>query len=441
MKKCGILFLGVVLIIELIIGINVNYPPSSEQLLLPFSANLSRILFFTLFTATLLGWYRVVRFHFSENIALFSVWAVALSPMSFGLWLLHPWEGLKLFLIVWGIYLLRKFKLNWKWIGLLTIILFLVNYFQYFDKARIFSVLNVKSTQEEINLRLINEDTLSFKIDLPLWWRRASYNKYSLSMRSVLREFISFWNLETFFFQEITPSGQKSLTMFYWPVVMMFVLGIYHIYRKKDKSLPLVYFLFYLAFLNYIFSTGAENWRWLLCLLPISLLVAYGYESLIKYRFWLVLFIFLSLYGFQAFFYDFSKRHDYWLDNRPYVYEHFFNYFKKMDLKESDLIIVTDRVGRSKEYCYYYLGEKCDQNFIFDSFNLYEKPGFKYTYYAGFIGEFVGPDFNNNFPPDVILRIEFLGLKVIDQYKLRDSIAYSYGDTIIISKVNEKEIK
>ena len=51
----------------------------------------------------------------------------------------------------------------------------------------------------EVTEKFIREDNLIEKIELPLWWRRISYNKISWMMSSTLKELISFWDLEPWF--------------------------------------------------------------------------------------------------------------------------------------------------------------------------------------------------------------------------------------------------
>ena len=60
----------------------------------------------------------------------------------------------------------------------------------------------------EVTEKFIREDNLIEKIELPLWWRRISYNKFSWMMSSTLKELISFgiWSPG---FSEIHPAGKK----------------------------------------------------------------------------------------------------------------------------------------------------------------------------------------------------------------------------------------
>ena len=157
-----------------------------------------------------------------------------------------------------------------------------------------------------------------------------------------------------------------------------------------------------------------------------------------NYKFWLIFFSILTAYSFQVFLHDFSMRPDYWLDNRPYVYERFYKYFNNMEFGNSDRIIVTDRVGSSAKYCKYYLGKKCNDKFVFNSFDLNENPNRDYTLYAGFVGEFLGSDFYNSFPQNSLESVANQKFTILDSFQLRDTIAYRYGDLIIIAKNNEK---
>ena len=91
-------------------------------------------------------------------------------------------------------------------------------------------------------------------------------------------------------------------------------------------------------------------------------------------------------------------------------------------------------IGDSKKYCQYYWEDRClSEKIDFSGFDLKEKNP-EAGLYAGFIGEYLGSDYNNNFGDNWSEKIENKGLKIIKTMKLNDSIAFKYGDYLVIAK-------
>lgn len=136
----------------------------------------------------------------------------------------------------------------------------------------------------------------------------------------------------------------------------------------------------------------------------------------------------LIVYGWTSHLFDFSKRPDFWLDNRPLVYR---NLYLKIGDRTGNNVYVTDLIGDSKRYCQYYLGGRCDK-FVFGIGGGREFQ--KGDWQIGFMGEFVGRDFNNKFDNQSKMKLAELGWRVTDGFKIRDSVAYGYGDEIIMAQ-------
>jgi len=134
-------------------------------------------------------------------------------------------------------------------------------------------------------------------------------------------------------------------------------------------------------------------------------------------------------------YFDLNKRPDFWLDNRPYFYDFIFKSIKLRDIDSFEHIYVTGLVGNSQKYCQYYLGDDCTNKFVFDSFDLENIKPNKNTIYGGFVGEFVGSDFKNNIKDDWKTLIEHKGFSKLEILRLRDTIAYKYGNEVIIGEV------
>ena len=146
-----------------------------------------------------------------------------------------------------------------------------------------------------------------------------------------------------------------------------------------------------------------------------------------------IVFLF-CLYGTLANFSDLNKRPDFWLDNRPYFYEFVFNSIKEKDISKFEKIYVTSLVGKTDKYCKYYFGNCDESKFIFNSFELKGIKPEKNSIYAGFAGEFIGSDFKNNINSDWLTLIKDKGFTDVETKNLRDTIAYKFGNDIVIGE-------
>lgn len=427
------------------------YPPTEEQLNLinsinflhgPTLLNLLRLVSLLVLLTFLFFWIKTVKIFFNRFITISSSVLILLSPTFMVLWLCHPVDCLKLLIIILiGYFLLKK---KWFWLTFIIslVIIFSFNIFQFKNDPAIFHKLSLKDAQIEVTNRFSKEDTLTQKAPVPLVLRRVPYNKYFIEYKVIISEFVGFFDMESIFFQEVHPIEQKSVVLFFWPEVFLFILGLFWMTDKKfefKRSNKLIWLFLGISLINFIFSSGAIYRRFFIILLPMSLILAIAFERLkffakkdyILSKIFTVLLVFLIGYGTWTNYYDFSKRTDFWLDNRPLAYDFIFNNIKKVDYKSYKKIYVTSIVGNPEKYCKYYLGD-C-KNFVFDSFDLKNTKPINNYLYAGFAGEFVGSDFKNDISSNWNNQIKGMGLQIINSISLRDTIAYKFGNDIVVA--------
>lgn len=427
------------------------YPPTEEQLNLinpvffldgSISLILLRIISLTLLIISLIFWIKIAKKFFNKFIAYTGSFLILLSPAFMVLWLCHPIDCIKLLAIVLTCHFFLNKKYFFGAIFVSFAIILCLNIVQFKKDPAIFHKFSLNDAQVEVTNRFSKEDTLTEKVPVPLLLRRVSYNKYFIEYKVVISEILAFFDIESVFFQEMHPLDQKSVVLFFWPEIFLFVLGLFWIADNKFKYVEgkkIILLFFGLSFVNFIFSSGALYRRFFIILLPVSLILAIAFEKLrffankkiILSRICLVLFTVLIGYGFWTNYYDFSRRTDYWLDNRPIAYDFIFKKIKELDYKNYKTIYVTSIVGKPEKYCRYYL--KDCKNFVFDSFDLKTNKPASNSLYSGFAGEFIGSDFKNDISSNWSNQIRGLGLEIIDSKNLRDTIAYKFGNDIVVA--------
>jgi len=319
---------------------------------------------------------------------------------------------------------------------LLTVLVNLV----LLKRPAIMSKFSLKEAGEAVTVRISSEDTLNPRIFAPLWWRRVAYNKYFFVYKNVLSEVLPFFDIETIFFQEVHPMEQKSVVMFYWPEMYLFVIGGYFLMKIKNKRITnLLVVCLGISLANYLFSNGEKGLRMIFLILPISVILAQAVVNLGRLKnegykvagFFLFLLMLVTAYSFGVNFYDLTSRREYWFDNRPLAYQFWYENLKKMDLSNFSKIQVTTLIGDSRAYCRYYLGEICDQpKMVFNNFNAVSEQTASGSVYAGFAGEFVGPKFKNDIDENWQGLAESQDWIFVDKIRLRDTIANQYGNDI-----------
>ncbi len=411
-----------------------GYPVSEQQLsilnLFGFNGQISlgilRLLSLILLIVAIKIWKEILSDLKVKNIGWYSVVTLVISPLMLVLVLVYPLICLKI--LIFTLFLYKGLD-NKFYLVVLGLILILFNVNILGNNPAIFNKIDLQDAQLEVTKRISSEDSVRNSIYLPLTVRRATYNKIFISYKQIVGEILPFFDFESIFFAEINPLEQKSIVIFYWPEILLFVLGLYFLVNLNNKKLNnSLLIMIGLAWIDFVFSEGAVFKRLVLVTIPISVIISLGLYNLYlgAKKISLVMIIFI-LFGWINSIYDLSVRGDYWLDNRPLAFEFWYKEIGKLDLNKFDKIQISSLVGDAKPYCYFYLGKVCDnKKFEFNSFNL-SKEKEKGVLYAGFAGEFVGDKFKNdidsNWDKNPIVNI-------IAKKTLRDTIAYKYGNDI-----------
>lgn len=373
----------------------------------------------------LAGWLMTARRVLSARVVWLAGLIALMSPAFWVVWLVYPGWAVK-FGVVGCLFWASK-KKWWKWTAAAGIcFLGLVNNLGE-NKAALLANFNLEAKQKEVMERLVSEDSLREKVEMPLALRRAGYNKYLFVYRGIMKQVLSFFDMESWFFEEVEPMEQKSVVIFYWPLIFLFLTGVYRLVREKKRS---VLFLTAcggaVALANYLLSWQEVFLRFLFLVPLVSLVMGLGgdYLLVLARDGWMsakVVGIGLALgliYGLGANSYDLTNRVDFWLDNRPLIYEFIFKNIPK------EPVMVTSLAASARDYCFFYGFECAD-------FNLDRvKSG---TTVAGFEGEFLGSRFKNDFDEDSLAKIEGLGYKVAASRHFRDTVAYKFGNKVVVA--------
>ncbi len=324
-------------------------------------------------------------------------------------------------------------------LGSIFIILF--SFLTTTERSSFVYKIGLKEAKTEVQNRFAAVDSLTDPVKVPLKIKRIVYNKYFIEYKKLINEIIPFFDMESLFFQEIHPLEQKSVIIFVWPEIFLLIGGTYLLIKKKNKKInSLIVIVLFLSLINFLFNPFTIFRKFEMIIFPLGLIMAFAIKEIFKTK---IVFgkicgfvvIFLCFYGLLANYTDLNKRPDFWLDNRPYFYEFVFKSIKNRDLNNFEKIYVTSLVGKTEEYCQYYLGN-CDQNkFVFDSFQLKEIKLGKNTIYAGFVGEFIGSDFKNNINSDWLTLIKNKGFTALEIIKIRDTIAYKFGNEVVVGEL------
>lgn len=438
---------AVTVTIQIVVAILVNYPPTEEQLKVLsffglkgyFSLWILRAISAYILFITFKYWNRLVR----KDIFKWSILMLLASPSIFSLWYLFPLLTLKILLVILALSFVSKNSFKKWWLIIFIIVgVICFNRFSLDNKAAIFNKLSFKNAQSEVTARFISEDSLKSKIELPIKWRRVAYNKYFFVYRDLVAEVLPFFDLESLFFQEVTPSGQKSMVMWFWPEMYVFIIGIYFVLGKKDNKLKKsILIMFLIAITDFVFSEGPSYKRLLLAMWPISVIMSIAWNKMVtlsqkdfllsKWCLGIVGVLLLMASSFN--FYDLKAREEYWFDNRPLAFEFWYQNLNKLDLNNYQNIYVSSLLGDSKSYCIFYLGNICNENkWIFKNFNLAIDTVQNKAIYAGFAGEFVGPKFKNDIDVNWASTLESKKINIIGVKGLRDTIANQYGNEVAV---------
>lgn len=446
----SLISLLIIILVQIWLGLKINHPPTEQQIkiILPLLSYLPsslllwslRFISLVLLIASLAQFRNLIVDVFDTYIAQLSVFLVAISPSFFAVWYLHPLYSISVFLVL---FLVTRKGLQLKYIVVLVFpLLLLVNNGKDLKKSPLFDNINLEKAQSEVMTRFYNEDSLKQKINFPLWFRRLGYNKLFFVYKNTIKESLNFFDLETVFFQEIHPLHTKSFVIFYWAEFILFVLGLYCLINSKErKEKPVIITLTIAAFINFISAHKDPYQRFFFILFPVALIIALGIQKVTRIKkskqflISISTIIFLVLgYSTWINYYDLFNRQSFWFNNRELAYDFIYKQLSKLNLDQHPKINITSLIGNPKLYCQFYLENCADTKYNFDSFNLAttEKEENKQVY-AGFIGEFIGSEIKNEFGSNWEDKIEQKNLKIYNSLQLRDSIAYKYGNSIVVA--------
>jgi hypothetical protein len=428
------------------------YPPTEEQLkIINLAINyfdgkylfvVLRILSLILLILGVFFWFKLVKKAVGKIIAYISCLLIILSPTFYVLWLSYPTDCIKIFIIFWLLYVLnKKEKALFKLTGILGITLILLfTLFATKERSSFVHKLGLKDAKVEVEERFASEDRIIDPIKIPLSLKRVVYNKYFISYKEVVNEIIPFFDLESIFFQEVHPMEQKSIVIFVWPQLILLITGTYFLFKKNNNRLKLILIITILfSFINYLITPFSVFRKFEFILFPFSLVMAIAVANIFKTKIIFgkvcgTLLVLLSIYGIIANHIDLNKRPDYWLDNRPYYFDFIYKSIRAKMPENFEYIYVDSLVGNSEEYCKFYL-KNCNNKYVFNSFDLSTDNVKNKSIYAGFIGEYVGSDFKNNINKDWKTRIESMGFTNLNIKEIRDTIAYKYGNIVVVGEV------
>lgn len=433
----------------------------------------------------------------SPRLALISLFWLALSPLFFSLWLFRPQVCLALALITFWLYLWSKKKTSsfiesflimtplalfyTSFQGLIisfTILLpltaiklfrakkplflviliglgflFIIPFFQnsvfvnQLNQTPVYEAIDPQRTYKQITERFSQEDGLLERIIFPHWFRRAGYNKIFFAYRNLSQEMLKFFDPETLFFQEVHPLQQKSEVIFYWPLIFLFLGGVIWLAKSRfEKKHQILLLLALLSFVYYLFTfNDTPSAKHSLTLFTLAAIITLGIELIPKK----ILVLILPLVGWAVLTnaYDISQRPLFWYDNRPYVYTQGISAMETLDKYDSsENIYFTSLVGNPKLYYYYYYSpdpkvflhqsspiKDGEKTIHFTGFDLTKESPQEKSLYFGFLGEFIGSKFLNDFTEEEINLLGELGLKKEKVWKLDNTIAFQYSDYFILA--------
>jgi hypothetical protein len=392
----------------MVLAIWVNYPPTEFQLGKYLNGWGLRILTLGLIIGGL--WLGRIKNDWLTLTLVFTSFGL------WGVWLGYPRESLLLAMFLASLGIKNTKIMYLGWLVLLTVV-GIVN----FKSAAIWQVAKINDVESEVVRRFTSEDSLTQKIELPFKIRRLATNKLTVGGGKVWKELVAVADLESIFFGEIHPLFRKTLTMFVWPAVWLFLLGL-AVTKNRSRWISLVP-----GVIHFWISGGPYYIRFVWLVPGMALIIGDGLRALWDYKKWLGWSgAIILVYGIMAMGRDLIVRPDYWLDNRPLLYKEIYG---RLGETEGSKVYVTDVLGNSQKYCQYYIKNRCN-NLDFGIPKTKQKD----EIYVGFIGEFLGSSFKNTFTDDWIKVMEDNGYEVLDFFDIRDSIAYGLGERVIVVK-------
>ena len=168
-----------------------------------------------------------------------------------------------------------------------------------------------------------------------------------------------------------------------------------------------------LTFFSYLFSDLSPEHYLAPTIIPIAAVLTYTLSFLYtRFKPLAILVGLIILYSFYNNLSDRLSRPEYWLDNRPIVYQFWFNYLHNNSSLLSEKIVISNVFGPTDKYCRYFLKD-CRQ-IQFRNFDLSQEKPANNTLYLGFNGNFFGKQFKNNFSKTVESDLLFQGFTILE---------------------------
>lgn len=432
--------------LALIFGSNIywmivqNYPPTLEQINLtisnPFTLWSSRLFFLIIFLVMIIK----ISHFFNRQLRKLFIISIFLVPAVWNWIMSYPTVIIRItFLSICSYFIFKhRSKIIPFFLSLVLIYLFNVIYLK--SNPKIIDVANLNANQKEVINRINIEDSITLKNDLPLIIRRIGYNKYFFSLKNSAILSLNFLNFESLFFAEVHPQNQKGFVIFSWPMIWLFILGLFLVIKKQFifKSFFIIFLI--LTFFSYLFSDLSPEHYLAPTIIPIAAVLTYTLSFLYtRFKPLAILVGLIILYSFYNNLSDRLSRPEYWLDNRPIVYQFWFNYLHNNSSLLSEKIVISNVFGPTDKYCRYFLKD-CRQ-IQFRNFDLSQEKPANNTLYLGFNGNFFGKQFKNNFSKTVESDLLFQGFTILESKSIPDDIAFGYGNNLFITQYHDKTIK
>lgn len=425
---------------EIIWQFYVKYPPTLEQLqfvaLDPTRLWLVRLVSFGLIVICV----KLISKYINSPARKYFYMFCFLPPVIGLIWLSHPIEAVKIFLVVLvGYYSVAKIKKP-IWIAVMAVLsVIFVNVLLFKEKPTILNEVSFKKSQEEISFRINIEDTTNPRIELPLKLRRVAYNKYFFSLKNLIKTSLGFFDFETLFFQDVHPMGQKGFIIYTWPVLLIFLASVYLVKRYDPNTINILIFLSISAYIYFMLSNASTDRRLALLVFPIAIILSkgleYGFSNKTKgLKFGALLLLWLSIYAWGTNLIDRSIRPEHWLDNRPIAQQFVFETIKNSEVQFSN-IILPETLYAYKYYCGYY---KVDCSlFEIRNFNIVEENINQNNLYVGFTGNFVGQSNIGIDQETVMAELQNKNIRVIGVKHILDNIASGFGQELVVGQLSK----
>lgn len=440
-------------IAELIWQIAIKYPPTLEQLNIGVGSPLSLWFVRLVSLALLLTSSFFLSSSFTTKVKKYFLILVLVSPLISLLWMSYPIDALKIFIISLVFYFTKQKKmtiLTRSVFCILTVIL--LNLLVFKQNPPVMEMFSLPRSQQEVINRFKIEDSINSKINIPISLRRVAYNKYFLIVKNVANESLKFFDFETLYFQEVHPMDQKAVVIFFWPEMFILCLGIWFLVSNKPTFKNDLVILFIVSFIYFVTTNSSTDRRLAMALFPLAIvmssvinnyihdiLTSFAYSKNKGVKTFILLLIFLSLYGWTANYIDRFKRKEFWLDNRPIAYDFAMSYIQKQNSKYSQ-IIYPDTLYALDKYCSFYT-ENCN-NLKPENFDLSLDTPEKNTLYIGFSRNFIGKDGTDKSYDEIVNYLTNKDIDVLGHTRLLNNIANGYGQELLIVQVkNNTELK